>query len=181
MQFEFVAGRPVLDFVATVASRDTDRVERLQAPTDLAAWVVQAGLVDRAPQVGADDLARATTVREAMFRLVTALTDGRPADPADRARVNAVAAGAPPVPRLTDEGLHRTGDVDAALAALARDCLDLYGSEDRASLRWCADETCTRPFIDRSRGQRRRWCGMKSCGDRAKAAAYRQRRRATPP
>ncbi|PYC65712.1 hypothetical protein C7C45_27955 [Micromonospora arborensis] len=29
----------------------------------------------------------------------------------------------------------------------------------------------------RSRGARRRWCGMRGCGDRAKAAAYRQRRR----
>jgi len=63
----------------------------------------------------------------------------------------------------------------AVFAFLARDCLDLFDSPDRAALRWCADAKCTRVFIDRSRGQRRRWCGMKGCGDRAKAAAYRRR------
>jgi len=68
-----------------------------------------------------------------------------------------------------------SGDADAVFALHARDCLDLFDSPDRAALRWCADAKCTRVFIDRSRGQRRRWCGMKGCGDRAKAAAYRRR------
>jgi predicted RNA-binding Zn ribbon-like protein len=74
----------------------------------------------------------------------------------------------------------RTGDIDAVFAVLARDCLDLHDSADRHALRWCADEHCTRAFIDRSRGLRRRWCGMRGCGDRAKAAAYRRRRRTAP-
>jgi predicted RNA-binding Zn ribbon-like protein len=88
-----------------------------------------------------------------------------------------VAKTSPPLLRLHDDRLHRYGDTDAVLALLARDCLDLFDSPDRAALRWCADLTCTRAFIDRSRGQRRRWCGMKGCGNRAKAAEYRRRRR----
>jgi predicted RNA-binding Zn ribbon-like protein len=63
------------------------------------------------------------------------------------------------------------------LVVLAADCLNLFDSADRQALHWCADPSCTRPFIDRSRGHRRRWCGMKGCGDRAKAAAYRARQR----
>jgi predicted RNA-binding Zn ribbon-like protein len=177
--FEFVAGRPMLDFLATLAARDTVREEKLRTPADLAAWAVDARLVDRPPRAAAADLTRATALREAMYRMAGALAGGRSADPADRELVNTVAARTPPVLSLDDDGLHRTGDVGAVLAALARDCLELHGSPDRASLRWCADETCTRPFIDRSRGQRRRWCGMKGCGDRAKAAAYRQRHRAS--
>jgi predicted RNA-binding Zn ribbon-like protein len=94
----------------------------------------------------------------------------------DRTLVNAAAEAAPPVLRLDDNGLHRYGDADAVFALLARDCLDLFDNPDRAALRWCADGNCTRAFVDRSRGQRRRWCGMKGCGDRAKAAAYRSRR-----
>jgi predicted RNA-binding Zn ribbon-like protein len=112
-----------------------------------------------------------------MFRLVAALIDNHRADPRDRAAVNAAAAVAPPVLRLDDDGLHRTGDLDGVLALIARDCLDLHAGPDRAALRWCDDPTCTRPFVDRSRGQRRRWCGMRGCGDRAKAAAYRERHR----
>ena len=57
------------------------------------------------------------------------------------------------------------------------DVIELHHGPDRALLRWCADAYCTRPFIDRSRGGRRRWCGMAGCGDRAKAAAYRMRKR----
>jgi predicted RNA-binding Zn ribbon-like protein len=72
----------------------------------------------------------------------------------------------------------RSGGVEAFVAALACDCLELLGGDDRLLLRRCADERCTRLFLDRSRGRRRRWCDMKGCGDRAKAAAYRRRRRA---
>ena len=97
---------------------------------------------------------------------------------ADGGGVNGAAARRGPVLRLQEAGrVRRTGGLDALLAALAYDCLDLYASPDRDLLHWCADERCTRPFIDRSHGHRRRWCGMKGCGDRAKAAVYRSRKR----
>jgi predicted RNA-binding Zn ribbon-like protein len=178
VDFELTAGRPVLDFVATVADRGTTHVERLRTADDLAAWVAQARLVDDLPAVSEDQLARAKEVREALFGLVSALVDGSAPDRADLGLVNEVAAGPRPVLRLSSTGaVRRLGDLDVVLAALAVDCIDLFDSPDRAHLRWCADSTCTRAFVDRSRGHRRRWCGMKGCGDRAKAAAYRQRRR----
>ncbi len=180
MTFDFIADRPVLDFLPTLAARGTVDEEKLRTPWDLADWAVQSAIVDEPPRVEPGDLERATALREALFRMIAALIENRAADPADRSLANAAAAAAPPVPRLDDDdGLHRVGGIDAVLAVLARDCLDLYASPDRAALHWCADSTCTRPFIDRSRGQRRRWCGMKGCGDRAKAAAYRRRQHAT--
>ena len=178
MQFEFVADRPALNFLPTIAARGTVNEEKLRTEQDLATWIVESGILDAAPRIEPEDLERTKTLREALFRMVAALIDRRPLDPADRTLINATAAAPPPVLRLDDRGLHRLGDLDAVMAVLARDCLELYASPDRAWLRWCADETCTRPFIDRSRGHRRRWCGMKGCGDRAKAAAYRQRQRA---
>ena len=178
MRFEFIADRLVLDFLPTAAARGSLDEEKLKTEQDLADWINQSGIVDAAPQIQPDDLERAKALREAMFRLVAALIDQGPQAPADRALVNTAAAAPPPVLQLDDDGLHRVGDLGAVLAVLARDCLDLHANSDRAALHWCADNTCTRPFIDRSRGQRRRWCGMKGCGDRAKAAAYRQRQRA---
>lgn len=177
MNFEFIADRPVLDFLSTVAARGTSDEEKLRSEKDLADWIKQSGIVDTAPPVGKQTLEDAKAIREAMFRLVAALINHQTPNPADRALVNAAAEVSPPLLRLDDDGLHRSGDADAVLAVLARDCLDLFDSPDRAALRWCADANCTRAFIDRSRGQRRRWCGMKGCGDRAKAAAYRRRRR----
>jgi len=179
VQFELVAGRPVLDFAATVAERHTTRVEHLRSAADLADWVEQAGLVDRRLRPDDGDLARAVGLREALFAVVSAVLDGTAVSPQDRALVNAAAAHPGPTLQLAADGaVRRTGDLDAVLAFLARDLLDLLGGPDRAALRRCADPACTRVFVDQSRGHRRRWCGMRGCGDRAKAAAYRQRRRA---
>jgi predicted RNA-binding Zn ribbon-like protein len=178
--FEFIADRPVLDFVATVAERRTTRHEQLASPAELAAWVAGSGLVDRPVQVDDDGLRRAVEVREAAFDLVSGLIDGTRPDPAALAVVHGAARRDGLQLEVDEAGrLHRAGDLDAVLAELARDCLNLFGSPDRYALHWCADGACTRPFVDRSRGQRRRWCGMKGCGDRAKAAAYRLRRKDT--
>ncbi|MER7586190.1 ABATE domain-containing protein [Micromonospora sp. NPDC127501] len=179
MRFEFIADRPVLDFLPTLAERGHADVEQLRAPTDFAEWAVQAGIVERAPDVDEAGLRHVKALREAMFRLVQALIDGTEAAPTDRELVNGAAAGSLPTLRLDVDGVHRNGDLNSVLTVLARDCLELHASDDRLALRWCADEHCTRAFVDRSRGARRRWCGMRGCGDRAKAAAYRQRRRTT--
>jgi predicted RNA-binding Zn ribbon-like protein len=175
--FEFIADRPVLDFLSTIAERGTRDEEKLQSAQDLTDWIEQSGIVDTAPPATQQALEHAKALREAMFRLVAALINHQTPSVTDRALVNAAAESSPPLLRLDDDGLHRYGHTDAVLALLARDCLDLFDSPDRTALHWCADPTCTRPFIDRSRGQRRRWCGMKGCGNRAKAAAYRRRRR----
>lgn len=178
MAFDFIADRPVLDFLSTVAERGTSDDEKLLSEQDLADWILQSGIVDIAPPITLKTLERAKALREAMFRLIAALIDRQASSAADRGLVNDAASASPPVLHLDDEGLHRSGDAEAVFGLLARDCLDLFDSPDRAALRWCADPNCTRAFIDRSRAQRRRWCGMKGCGDRAKAAAYRLRRRA---
>jgi predicted RNA-binding Zn ribbon-like protein len=176
VRFEFIADRPVLDYLSTIAERGTSDDEKLRSEQDLADWIVQSGIVDTAPPVTQPTVERGKALREAMFRLIATLINHQTASEADRTLVNAAAEAPPPVLRLDDNGLHRYGDADAVFALLARDCLDLFDSPDRAALRWCADGNCTRVFVDRSRGQRRRWCGMKGCGDRAKAAAYRRRR-----
>jgi predicted RNA-binding Zn ribbon-like protein len=178
VDFEFIADRPALDLVATVAERGTSDVEHLRTPADLADWIAQSGLVDARPAVTETDLLRTREVRDAMFRLIAARIDGGRPGAGDRALVNAVAAGPGRRPSLGTDGVLRwRGGLPAVLADLARDALSLFADADGEDLRWCADPRCTRPFVDRSRGHRRRWCGMRGCGDRAKAAAYRARRR----
>lgn len=180
--FDFVAGRPVLDFVATVAERGTTHLEKLNTAADVARWVQQSGLLSNKLQVTPAQLEHATNLREALFGLIAALIDRTRPSPADRDLVNRAATRQRPVSRLTATGLvRRTGDLDAVLAVLAADCIDLHDGPDASLVSWCADPRCSRPFIDRSRGHHRRWCDMKGCGDRAKAVAYRRRRRTTPP
>ena len=153
-------------------------MEKLRSGDDLSEWVRQSQILDTAVRVTSAQLVQARQLREAMFRLIAGLIDGRPPAAGDRELVNKAAARPQPRLELAGDGqVRRRGDLSAVLAVVAQDCIDLFESPDREALHWCADAACTRPFIDRSRGHRRRWCGMKGCGDRAKAAAYRERQR----
>lgn len=170
---------PVLDLVGTVSERTTLALERLATPADLDTWLVRAGVLDGPAGADATDLERARALREALNDLLVAATTGRPLPRPALALVNTAAAGTSTAVQLTASGaVRRTGDVAAALTDLARAGVDLLGGPDLARVRWCADDTCTHPFLDRSRAGRRRWCGMTGCGDRNKARAYRARRAA---
>jgi predicted RNA-binding Zn ribbon-like protein len=179
--FHFFADRPVLDFLATIAERGTTDEEKLRTPSDLAEWATKSQLTNEVLTVTADELGAAIELREAAYRLLGARIARCPPDEPDRERLNAAARGPRTVPQLGSDGvLTRSATVTALLATLACDCLDLAAGPDGELLRRCDDAKCTRLFVDRSRGGRRRWCDMKGCGDRAKAAAYRRRQRRDP-
>ena len=69
--------------------------------------------------------------------------------------------------------------VHAALAVIAREAVELLATPERALIRECsAAPECSRIYLDRSPGRRRRWCQMETCGSSAKMRAYRHRRAA---
>ena len=51
-------------------------------------------------------------------------------------------------------------------------------SDDLPYVKACEGATCTLLFVDRTRRRARRWCSMAICGNRAKQAALRNRRKA---
>lgn len=71
-----------------------------------------------------------------------------------------------------------TDALDRILWPIARSAADLLVSEDADRVRVCAQDTCDWLFLDTSRNARRRWCDMKTCGNRAKIRRFRERRRA---
>jgi predicted RNA-binding Zn ribbon-like protein len=75
--------------------------------------------------------------------------------------------------------LRRTGGLENVLASVARSGVELLGGPDAARIRQCEREPCTRLYVDLSRGSTRRWCDMRECGNREKAATFRSRRRPT--
>jgi predicted RNA-binding Zn ribbon-like protein len=176
VEFEFIAGDAALDFVATISEWTTTHRERLTCPRDLADWLVKAGIVDTPPRVDTGDLQAARELRAELYELVVRLTSAQPIPARSRMVINRYAAVVPPTVTLGVDGRGRTtGTTLAALSQLARCGINLGRPGRLALITWCADDTCTRAFLDRSRGGRRRWCGMSGCGDRAKAAAYRRR------
>jgi predicted RNA-binding Zn ribbon-like protein len=63
------------------------------------------------------------------------------------------------------------------LAPIAQAVGDLLMLPDFSRLRACEGTDCTLWFLDVSKGNRRRWCSMALCGNRAKVAAHRDRGR----
>ena len=176
----FASGNRALDYVGTLNERYSSRVEHLNTPADFGHWLVDAGLVDRAPEVADFELRQAIKLRETIFAVIARDIDQQSPrlTRTERVIINEAAAQPPPVASLTTSGrVTRTGDATAGMSAIARGAIALFDRDDGSVLKWCADDACTHPFLDRSRGHRRRWCDMAGCGDRAKAAAYRSRKR----
>lgn len=150
---------------------------RLNDRSDLASSL-GAGVLSSAPSSRPEDVADALALREALSRCFRAAAERVRLPDRDVATVNSYASEEPPMPVLRVDGSVVRGATDpvrAGLAAIARDAIETlaFGSGD---LRLCEDPACGRIFLDRSRGRRRRWCSMRSCGNRAKVAAYRKRR-----
>jgi predicted RNA-binding Zn ribbon-like protein len=75
--------------------------------------------------------------------------------------------------RLASTARGVDGFLAALLAALVQGTID--GSFRR--LKVCRSDTCQWTFYDSSKNGCGTWCSMRSCGSRAKAKAYRERRR----
>lgn len=67
------------------------------------------------------------------------------------------------------------GTVDRILWPIAQAAADLLTSDELKLVRWCEAPDCEWLFLDHSRNRSRRWCDMKSCGNRAKARRHYER------
>ncbi|BAX92793.1 CGNR zinc finger domain-containing protein [Mycobacterium shigaense] len=179
MAFTYVSGRLCLDFLGTFKCRGgAEAEELLSSPERLSQWAVQAGLVDEAFRVTDDDLAAAIAVREAGYRIAIARIEQHHLPAADVELINQRAAQPRLTPRLLRTGsVRREGTASQLLASVAADLVDLLAGHDIGNVKRCAHEGCTRLYVDSSRGHNRHWCGMSTCGNKAKVQAFRARRR----
>jgi predicted RNA-binding Zn ribbon-like protein len=173
----FVCGSPALDFCATLRARRTSAFETLTTPDRLDAWYREAGVADEVAPATAADVERAKEVREAVYGLVTARRKGEPHEEGALGTVNAAARRPAAAPQLRASGRWTRATQAEALSSVARAAVELLAGPDVPLLKECGNPECTRVYVDRSHGMRRQWCGMESCGNRIKAAAYRARRR----
>ncbi|MEV6166006.1 CGNR zinc finger domain-containing protein [Streptomyces sp. NPDC052052] len=182
--WRFDSGRPCLDLVAT-GDGGFGTCELLDGVERLADWLVAAGLVPSGTHLGAVDESWVVAFRQlrtGVDSLLTAELGGPTAENA-LARVNALAAAAPPglrAVRAESGTLVRTLSADpecgALLAAVARDAVELLTDPvARAGLRRCEADNCRRLYLDTSRGRRRRWCSSEGCGNRERVARHRRR------
>ena len=167
-------------------------VEHLVVLADATAWLEERGLlhpskrrpIDESPPAGAATvLGRVRSVRAALREIVEALVAEREVDPRALATVNDVLRARSVVQLVPSEDCvalahQHVGDpLDDALAAVSEPLVSMIASDETDRLRICANDRCGWVFHDTSRTGRRRWCSMASCGNRAKAARHRARRK----
>ncbi|WP_193099407.1 CGNR zinc finger domain-containing protein [Burkholderia sp. Z1] len=186
---DFVGGHPALDFLNTVAdtgkSRDEDKLVDWPA---VHAWAGQSGLLApadlarllrHARQDRPDALAALHHFREDAYAAIAHLTAGggsAGARAADRLAVAIREAIGRSAFDAVDGRFAWRPDARAAsrwLDAAALGFEQLLRSDDFARVRQCG--RCTWFFVDRGRGVGRRWCDMRTCGNRAKVEAFRER------
>jgi predicted RNA-binding Zn ribbon-like protein len=181
---QFIGGHPVLDLTNTVFDRAHPMPdnELLKKPSDVLTWCESVGLFEDAPILSgaaADSLAaQVRSVREHAWAVFDAMSRGE-AVPGTSAGALLEKSGAGLRAghlRGIDAGLDHLaadwaapGALPAALSLLSVDALFTLPAE---RVRACG--RCGWLFLDSSRGGRRRWCSMSTCGNREKASRHRR-------
>jgi predicted RNA-binding Zn ribbon-like protein len=189
----FLAERLWLDFVNTDDTHRRARVDALRDFDALVRWLEAAGVLDaeraagmlrrggEQPAGASAALADARRVRASL----RALAERGAQQPAVRQdtlveinRVLGRSAGTRRLEARDDGAFVRSfvpgGDAFAGLMIpVVESAADALVAGELMRVRRCADAGCTRVFHDGTKNGRRRWCDMKSCGNRAKAARHR--------
>jgi predicted RNA-binding Zn ribbon-like protein len=190
-----------LDFLNSVATPVSSPVDWIGDGEGLVDWLRQTGLVApdelegivaRAMPSELDRVAdQARDLRE-WFRGVVRARMGRPLgaevlnelEPLNRLLERDEAYGRIVVGdeggqgRLAFAAARRWRSPEALLIPIGEAMARLMVEEDFTHVKACEGPTCTLLFADHTRGHARRWCSMSACGNRAKVAAHRSRRRA---
>jgi predicted RNA-binding Zn ribbon-like protein len=195
--FDLSGGNLCLDFANTIDDRGTEaEQEHITSYRYLVAWAEQTQLLSREetaqllavaarqPDKADAALQQARAIREVIYRIFAALAqDEIPAD-ADLARLNAALAKALPHNKIVQHEQHFAWDwtfdqeaLDYIIWPVVRAAADLLTSDTLPMLRICAADDCQWLFMDTSKNQTRRWCNMKSCGNRAKARRHIERKK----
>jgi predicted RNA-binding Zn ribbon-like protein len=184
--------RLCLDFTDTVDWRTSEHAtDKIRSYQDLVTWSRNHGILgdDEAEtmvkstdsgSLGEDVLKEARTLRDAIYRIFSAVAHGKRADSLDVGILNGYLARAMTKRELqmTEAGYRWgwcTGEsADRMLYPVTQSAADLLTSEDLARVKECANEEqgCGSLFLDSSKSQTRRWCSMKDCGNRMKFKTY---------
>jgi predicted RNA-binding Zn ribbon-like protein len=166
----FDSGDIALDFAYTGSMGGRPEWERWHGAEDLERWIEERFGV-RVTATAAD-LRRAKRLRDAIARLVTDVSRGRPQRPDQQAIVNRYAAQPDVAPQLGSGP--PPPKVDQLLATLAREAVHLL-SDHANRIRECGADDCAVVYVDTSRSGNRRWCSMSRCGNRHKVRQQRAR------
>lgn len=185
-KFPLISGNISLDLVNTEVFRRGQRINLLLSKEDVLAWMhfmrkenasVSAQLIEQAEdriEKVYPMLLEFRTILRAHFERIA---DGEPIPHSLINLLEKKIESAPFVYRVVNDKLvpFPIGkSEDAIISLIAFDCLMLTESKKLHGLKRCSNPDCVLLFIDE--GGRRKWCSMKICGNRKKAARFQQRK-----
>lgn len=193
-KFYTVGNNLSLDFVNTKIAENGQPKDLLESFNDLAAWAISAKIVERTEaeallerwsKKGASVLREAIDFRLTLHNLFTGLVEGRGKTREGVAAINNFLRRQKGYSELVanEAGFEKRfrADLDdplQILAPVAEAAADLLCFGDLILVRKCENTECVLFFYDTTRNHKRRWCSMAACGNRAKAAAFYERRKA---
>ncbi|MFB9795173.1 CGNR zinc finger domain-containing protein [Shinella granuli] len=182
----FIGGHPALDLTNAVFTRDmpNDDNELLKSSRDVGNWLHFVGLATQAQATAICGIAAPAfmesvwELREASFSIFDALAAGKPPVPEALGLLFKQAAKGLSTGRLKLEEtkaaprIEHVANAEAVIAFLATVAIEAYFVLPRERLHACP--RCGWLFLDTSRGGKRRWCSMQTCGNREKVARHKQ-------
>lgn len=184
----------VMGFVNTLTGRGTAApTEKLVSYEALLDWVKTTGVIsapvaaelrrtaDAHPSEAGRVLGGARALRETLHALFSAVAQGRtPAGAVLAELAGHLGAGYAQARLVFQDGALQWAPGPVAGLAdvtheLARAAARLVASSTLARVRACAADDCRWWFVDETKNHSRRWCEMKTCGNRAKLRRYRHR------
>jgi len=194
-----IGGALMFDLTNTASGRGGPQAQdHLRRADHVVAWAQHAGIVDAAaartlrrviapPRIAAELLRRTRELRDLLHAIGTALATGAAPRPAQLARLADIHAHALAHARLAPHGVGfawrwDTGlaPVDAIVGPVALSAIEVVTHAQRSRIKRCAGEHCGWLFLDTTKNNRRRWCEMEVCGNRAKQKRLRERKRREP-
>jgi predicted RNA-binding Zn ribbon-like protein len=197
--FDLTGGLLCLDFANTVDDRtDVHPQELLNSYYDLVSWSEQAHVLTedeaqrllekaaRRPSEASRVLQRAVAIREAIFRIFEAVAEDVSPEDKDLVSLSAAVADAQNHAQIVLKAngfiwdwAGNAGDLDRMLWPVVRSAADFLTSDELDTVRVCASDRCNWLFLDTSKNHSRRWCNMKSCGNREKARRFYERKKSS--
>ena len=178
LQFAFIGNNAAVDFINTEIMMHGKLVDLLQENIDLVQWTQAAGF-QMTSRLNTGDLLAAKGLRQALKDVCLAWINRRPARRQALAMINqhlanhathmALQARKNDYVLVPDKG---ADSFNVLLANLAYEGARLLASPQAARIKRCGNTECVLIFVDTSRGQKRIWCSMDTCGNRAKVAKH---------
>ncbi|WP_126454455.1 CGNR zinc finger domain-containing protein [Sulfuriflexus mobilis] len=178
--FVFIGNNVAVDFINTEIVSHGDLIDLLRDGADLVRWAQGASLSIQSP-LRPTDFKKALGLRAVLKTLYAAMIDKLPAPPEaltalnqhlsrhcsrEVLRFNKRESG------YTLEPTQGPLSMPVLLAHLAYEGAKLLASPQATRLKHCGNPDCVLIFLDTSRSQKRRWCSMETCGNRAKVATH---------